>query len=124
MKTKLFVILFIMLASVCFAQEWYVGGTLHNASGLEWQEATYENKLATCGDFVSKMWQDKSFKLEIQQRLKTMDDVKVLSVELVRVIDGTFEKDPDPEVNKKAFANQKVSSAAVMLMMMMGWLES
>lgn len=33
--------------------EWYEGGTLHDATVGEWNRATYENKLATCGDFVA-----------------------------------------------------------------------
>lgn len=32
--------------------KWYEGGTLHKLTGVEWVEATEENKLATCADFV------------------------------------------------------------------------
>ena len=34
---------------------WYEGGTLHNATVNQWKEATYENKLATCADFVASI---------------------------------------------------------------------
>ena len=33
--------------------DWYSGGTLHKSDISEWKNATEENKLATCGDFVS-----------------------------------------------------------------------
>jgi hypothetical protein len=125
-KVKKFIVLLIvvLLPVSGIAKDWYVGGALHSANGLEWQEATYENKLATCSDFISKMWEGKNFKPAIQQKITTMDHIKVLSIELVRVIDGTFEKQADPELNRKAFVNQTVSETAVMLMVLMGWLQT
>jgi hypothetical protein len=32
---------------------WYVGGTLHSATLAQWHSANYENRLATCADFVA-----------------------------------------------------------------------
>jgi len=32
---------------------WYQGGTLHNKTIKEWREASYEDKLATCANFIS-----------------------------------------------------------------------
>ena len=40
-----------------YSQEWYEGGTLHNATMREWMEATHANKLATSADFVVTMLQ-------------------------------------------------------------------
>ena len=34
-------------------KHWYQGGTLHNSKISEWKNATEENKLATCGDFMA-----------------------------------------------------------------------
>lgn len=34
------------------SKEWYEGGTLHDKTVREWRAATYENRLATCADFV------------------------------------------------------------------------
>jgi len=34
--------------------EWYQGGTLHKSKAIEWKNATEDNKLATCGDFLAK----------------------------------------------------------------------
>jgi len=33
--------------------KWYDGGTLHNSSVTSWRNATYKNKLATCGDWMA-----------------------------------------------------------------------
>lgn len=34
------------------AAEWYQGGNLHDKTVKDWRAATYENRLATCSDFV------------------------------------------------------------------------
>ena len=34
-------------------KEWYDGGTLHRSTLREWKAATFQNKLATAGDFVA-----------------------------------------------------------------------
>jgi len=39
------------------AKTWYSGGTLHSATMAEWRTASYENRLATSADFVTKMMQ-------------------------------------------------------------------
>ena len=44
--------LFLGITSPVMAAKWYEGGTLHNATRAEWAKATYENRLATCGEYV------------------------------------------------------------------------
>ncbi len=121
---RLLLLFMIMLipTSVC-AKEWYEGGTLHNATALEWQNATFQNKLATCGDFVSKAWQNKSFKPEIQSKITSMDTIMVFAKELVKALDVAFKKDPDPKKNEITYRNQTVSSSVAMLMVMMEWVQ-
>ncbi|WP_204150425.1 hypothetical protein [Leptolyngbya sp. CCY15150] len=103
--------------------EWYEGGTLHNAGALEWQQASYENKLATCADFVSSMWEEKSLKPSIQNQIKSMDDIRTLAQELVTQMDAAMEEKSNPEENEQIYANQKVSDIAVILMLSMNWLK-
>ena len=99
---KRLIILIVLFISVNVnAKEWYEGGTLHGSSALEWQKATFQNKLATCGDFVSKAWENKSFKPEIQSKITSMDVIMVLAKELVKAIDIAFKEEPDAEKNKK-----------------------
>ena len=113
----------LMLSTNVYAQEWYEGGTLHRSNAIEWQNATTQNKLATCSDFISFAWQEKKLKPEIQFRITSMDDIKALSLELVRGIDIVFEENSDPEQNKQLFINQKVTSTATMLMVSMEWID-
>ena len=37
-------------------RKWYSGGTLHAKNGIDWQVADDANKLATCGDILTKCW--------------------------------------------------------------------
>ena len=41
--------------STSTGKKWYEGGTLHRAKISEWRNASYENRLATCSDFVMTM---------------------------------------------------------------------
>jgi hypothetical protein len=50
-----------------------------------------------------------------------MDVVMVLAKELMTGLDKAFEKEPDPKQNEIMYTNQKVSSSAALLMVMMGW---
>lgn len=104
-------------------KKWYQGGTLHSKSALDWQVASREDKLATCADFVVKMWQDGKLKPAISNNLSTIDDVRPYAQELVDFLDATFRADPDPEQNRKMFTNQTVSDTAVIGMIMMNWTE-
>lgn len=103
--------------------EWYCGGTLHNKSALEWQTASRQDKLATCADFVTAMWQKGNLKPSISNSLSTVDDVRPYAEELVEFLDAAFQPDPDPDQNRRMFVNQKVSSAAAVGMVTMGWTE-
>ena len=102
-------------------KKWYEGGTLHSKSALDWQTASREDKLATCADFVTKMWQDGNLKPAIANNLSTVDDVRPHAQELVDFLDAAFKLDPDPEQNRKLFTNQTVSGTAAIGMVTMGW---
>jgi hypothetical protein len=50
--------------------EWYQGGTLHNATVQEWQQATYENRLATSADWFVSITKARNSELK-----KKLDDL-------------------------------------------------
>jgi len=102
-------------------KKWYEGGTLHNKSALEWQTASREDRLATCADFVTKMWQDGNPRPAIADNLRTVDDVRPYAQELVDCLDAAFKPDPDPEQHHRLFTNQTVSGTAAIGMVIMGW---
>ena len=55
--------------------------------------------------------------------ITSMDVVMVLAKELMTGLDKAFEKEPDPKQNEIMYTNQKVSSSAALLMVMMGWVK-
>lgn len=102
-------------------KKWYQGGTLHNKSALEWQAASRDDKLATCGDFVTKMWQDGNLKPSIADKLSTVDDVRPYAQELVDFLDAAFKPESASAQNRMLFTNQTVSGTAAIGMVTMGW---
>jgi len=101
--------------------KWYQGGTLHKANGLEWQKATYANKLATCGDFIGVYFKNGYLNDAIVSKINSIDDFKPLAIELANSLDDAFKRDPDDETNKMLFTNQEVASTAAMIVILGGW---
>lgn len=113
----------LVMAQFALAAEWYEGGTLVKANALEWQQASHANKLASAGDMIATFYNQKKLVPELQAKVKTMDDMKVLATALVTEMDAAFEPESDPATNRQLYANQQVGSTAVMLMAMNGWLK-
>ncbi|MFS7293442.1 hypothetical protein AB6864_24570 [Serratia proteamaculans] len=107
-----------------FATDWYQGGTLHEANALTWQKATQQNKLATCADFIAGLYSKDLLTPEISKKMKSVDDFKPYASELVKQLDAAFAPESDPTQNKKMFTNQTVKSTAMMLMIMMKWVQN
>ncbi|HLV30993.1 MAG TPA: hypothetical protein VKY57_05430 [Chitinispirillaceae bacterium] len=77
---------------------WYSGGTLHGAKMEDWSRASYDNRLATSADFVTKMMQ--------------MDGNKIPPVDQLKPIAQTLET-AITNRNKDGIAdNQDVSTIA------------
>jgi len=102
-------------------EKWYQGGTLHDKSALEWQTASRANKLATCADFVTAMWQNGNLKPSIANNISTVDDVQPYAQELVDFLDAAFKPHPDAKHNRVLFTNQTISECAAIGMIMMEW---
>jgi len=114
--------------SVTHDENWYKGGNLHNKTALDWQKASYSNKLATCADFITKAVTSGMIKESLRTKLDTtkekyIQELRPYAEELVDFIDATTEKENDPIENQKLFANQEVSEIAIMGMMMMDWMK-
>lgn len=105
------------------AKEWYEGGTLHEANGLEWQQATYANKLATAGDLVAASFKAGKLVPELANSITGVDDIKLMAAAIVTELDIVFAPDDDPEMNIKIFKNQKVNVTTAMLMVATGWIK-
>ncbi|CQJ05675.1 hypothetical protein OP862_05510 [Yersinia massiliensis] len=96
---------------------------MHEANALEWQEATQENKLATCADFIVGVYSKKLLAPELNKKIKSVDDFKPYASELAWQLNDAFTPESNPVENKKTFANQSVKSTAMMLMIMMQWVQ-
>jgi hypothetical protein len=105
------------------SRKWYEGGTLHKKSALEWQSASSDDKLATCGDFVTALWKKGGLKPSITSKISAVDDVRPFALELVACLDAAFKPDSNAKKNHKLFANQTVSETAVACMIVMEWTE-
>ncbi|CAI2121938.1 Uncharacterised protein [Serratia fonticola] len=116
--------LLVLLLNPAYAKNWYQGGTLHEANAIEWQNAKQENKLATSADFIAGIYSKGLLVPEISNKIKSVDDFKPYAVELTNQLDAAFERDPNPAQNKKTFTNQSVKSTAMMLMIVMAWVEN
>tara|TARA_B100000749_G_scaffold277101_1_gene265445 strand:+ start:4874 stop:5425 length:552 start_codon:yes stop_codon:yes gene_type:complete len=106
------------------AKQWYQGGTLHQASGLAWQQGAYADKLATAADILAKLNNIGRLSPQIAGRISGIDDYKPLAAELVTQLDEAFAPDPDPAQNERLFANQTVASTSVMVLALMGWVQT
>lgn len=125
-KTGLLITLFFisMLSSEAVAGSyWFDGGTLHNANALEWQSASFDNKMATCADFIINLWKDHYLNDSISLKIMDIDDIKPLAAKLVVNLNEAFKPIPDKDQNYKVFVNQRVSQVALMTMSLMGWLK-
>ena len=105
-------VILLILCVPANAKEWYQGGTLHSANIGEWKQASYDNKLATCADFIANLWMHNKLKINVAH----MDTLKIYAKELVTCIDKAT--DGIDDVN-----DQSVSSIAAMGMTMMEWIK-
>ncbi|HBU2531603.1 TPA: hypothetical protein MCU09_003848 [Klebsiella pneumoniae] len=116
-----YLLLFLFVSFSSHAREWYEGGTLQKAGALDWQSATYENKLATSADLIAKLYSAGKLSPKASGYMKNINNFKVLSEELTRQMDDAFKPFPNKKQNEIAFSNQKVTETAAMLMITMGW---
>lgn len=94
------------------ATKWYEGGTLHDKLIKDWQKATTENKLATCGDIVAKTQKMGRLKFHVN----TIDGFKPYATQLMLAIQLAVKDDPECD-------DIPVSTMAVSAMYTLGWLK-
>jgi hypothetical protein len=86
-------------------KEWYEGGNLHDGDVSDWNRASYKNKLATCADFVAKLYQG---------QFERVDEIRPYAGELVGCIDEAIKADY-PNIEK-----EDIAGFAVLCMTTMG----
>jgi hypothetical protein len=104
-------------------RKWYEGGTLHSATIAEWRDASPENRIATCAEFLAAFWSKGRLRKEIAAEIKTPDDLLGPVTALVACIDKATEPEADPKRDQQMYANQNVSEMAAACVTRMGWLK-
>jgi hypothetical protein len=105
------IVSFLFSFSFVFANEneWLEGGSLHRATMRDWSEASYENKLATAGDFV------RNAKL-VRNMIKKTGDVDVAYPYAVDLVKGI-----DQRIGRKGWEVPTVAEVASAVMVESGW---
>ena len=91
------------------ARHWYVGGDLYQATAWQWQNSSYENRLATAANWA--LMQPSIRK--VSRKSSSMETVKPYAIELVACIDRVSAGED--------YKEEKVSSLAAACMASMGW---
>ena len=99
-------------------KKWWQGGTLHDATVKEWQQATTENKLATCADWIAKAHHDKRLTNEIARRIDKggMPALKLLAESLMSDLNEAVKENDNGSMD-----NNKIGDLVIMDMMLAGW---
>ena len=88
--TAALVMLFVCFSALLQADEdskWWQGGSLHEATISQWQEASSANKLATASDWLSAtLWKGKLTSLDAFEKLKVKS--QMLADAIDQVADG------------------------------------
>lgn len=105
------------LLNPSFAQKWYEGGTLHQSNFHAWKTATYEDRLATCADFVAVIYSSEAFTPKIQASLKTIDDFRPYATSCVSMLNEVALSDDS------SVLDNGVSSTFVMGAAFAGWIQ-
>lgn len=61
---------------LAFADEWYEGGTLENANGNEWREASEENKVTSAGGLLKEMYEQGYLDPRVFPDVNSVDDLR------------------------------------------------
>jgi hypothetical protein len=104
----------VSFSGIASAKEWYEGGTLHGATAAQWQEASHENKLATCADWLAFLYSNNKLALSVTN----MDELKPYAQELTVCLDTSLEGLTSEEVG-----NNGAVELSLMCVALMGWLK-
>lgn len=101
------------------AEMWSQGGSLHFASALDWQKASYQNKRATSSDFLKALQQQGKLKSDLADPVL----LKQYSEELTAQLNERFEMTGTATENERTFKDKSVSEAISVIAAGNGWLK-
>lgn len=91
-------------------KEWYQCGTLHASSSDEWLEASHQNRIATCADYLFKLYKDGALNINLPSSLY---EIKQYAEEMALAMDEVFRSSEE---------KLSVPQTAALLMVQAGWL--
>lgn len=100
-------------------ETWLNDGTLHFATGLEWQKASFQNKRATLSDYLRALHKQGMLTFDIASNDTLIPYCDIL----VKQLNEHFEMIGPAVENIKKFENTSVSDAVVKLASRNGWLK-
>ncbi|SHO57855.1 hypothetical protein [Vibrio quintilis] len=104
-------------------QKWYEGGEVRGKTALDWQKATYNQKLVTAAGLYQALYNAHKLAPSVSSKINSVDDLRPYAESLVTALDTSFEEKEDPQENKQMFTNQKINDTSIILMMMQGHLK-
>ena len=88
--TALLLTLTLIVSINANAKMWFEGGTLHQATYAQWNNATYANKLATSGDWLAAtIWKGHVNSGDDFERLKVKAGMLARALDKVTTVEGT-----------------------------------
>ena len=104
----LVLVLLLVLAACGDSQEWYEGGTLHQATAADWKVADEPDRLATSADYASEVLFDK------ENIPDSMDELREYAQDMKTCIDEAVLPDP-------VLPDQKVAEIGAACAVLMNW---
>ena len=72
------------------SQPWYSGGNLHNATSLQWRNATDRNQLATSMDWVITMWRRDGYSDDLIQSMRSGGGWRVAATQVKDCVNEAY----------------------------------
>lgn len=99
-----FAVAFALTVSAAGAEEWYAGGTLHNATLGDWADASRHNRLATAADFAATI---------LEERISSISDLETPALQMEACITEA--------ARERSTAAIQVSEVGAACAVLLGW---
>jgi hypothetical protein len=93
--------------------EWYDVGNLIDRSALDWQGATKENKLATCGELMAILLAEDALTPAVKNSIHDTEDFSAYAETLVGFVNSATVKSANDAENWSKYVNQTVREIAM-----------
>jgi hypothetical protein len=105
------------------ARQWHSGGTLHFGNVRDWQRATFENKRATCADYLMALSEEKLLRADVS--VQSYDHKNLLSNAelLVKKLNENFQNISHKQLKNTTVDKTMIASEVLHVSAQLGWLK-